>query len=145
MKVIFLQTVAGKGKKGEVKEVADGYARNFLLKQGFAKLATGNVISQVQAEKKRKDKQKQGEKQLAKKIIKTVQNARITISGKAHSGDVLYAAISEKELIQAIEAQLGLTIVSGVLQLQTPIKTIGSHMVQVVVGGTKGSCTVVVE
>ena len=132
MKVIFLSDVAGKGKKGEVKDVSDGYARNFLIAKGLAKVATSGSIATFKAQVQKKEKQQTLVKKYTKKAIKTLNKAEIKIQKIANDQGKLYAAVGGKELVSAIKKQLGVTIDVSSLKISTPLKAHGNHKIQVI-------------
>jgi large subunit ribosomal protein L9 len=130
MKVIFLKDVKGQGKKGEVKELSEGYVRNFLLPQGLAKLASdGNLKTlevQHASEQKRKDKEKEDAQALGKKM----EEMTVVIKTKAGEGGRLFGAITSKQIGEALAAQ-GIKIDKRKIELEDPIRTLG--VTQVVV------------
>ncbi|WP_054025739.1 50S ribosomal protein L9 [Bacillus sp. FJAT-28004] len=130
MKVIFLQDVKGQGKKGQVKDLSEGYVRNFLLPQGLAKLASdGNLKTlevQHASEQKRKDKEKQDAQELGKKL----EEMTIVIKTKAGEGGRLFGAITSKQIGEALAAQ-GIKVDKRKIELEDPIRTLG--VTQVVV------------
>lgn len=130
MKVIFLQDVKGQGKKGQVKDLSEGYVRNFLLPQGLAKLASdGNLKTlevQHASEQKRKDKEKQDAQELGKKL----EEMTIVIKTKAGEGGRLFGAITSKQIGEALAAK-GIKVDKRKIELDDPIRTLG--VTQVVV------------
>ncbi|MBT3817465.1 MAG: 50S ribosomal protein L9 [Candidatus Magasanikbacteria bacterium] len=145
MKVIFLQDVKGKGKKGEIKEVSDGYAMNFLIAKGLAKAATHGTVAKVKAQTNKKEKEKSRVKQEAKALIKKLNNTKITIKKKANEQGKLYAAIGEKELGEVIKKQLGIAVDPGDMKISSPIKAHGTYTVSVLLRGYSAKVTVFVE
>lgn len=105
MKVIFLQDVKGQGKKGEIKELSEGYVRNFLLPKGLVKEATEGNMKTLEAKKKSEDKRKEQEKIEAQELAEKMKEMTIKIKGKAGEGGRLFGAISSKQVIQALEEQ----------------------------------------
>lgn len=131
MKVILQKDVPGTGKKGEVKDVADGYAQNFLLPQSFAKVATAAALSaRVETEARQK---KRMERELAEeqKIASRVDGAYITISGKVSVQGTLYAAVTPQSIAATIGKQLGVTVAPTQVHTQKPIKEVGEHMIEI--------------
>jgi len=130
MKVIFLQDVKGQGKKGQVKDLSEGYVRNFLLPQGLAKLASdGNLKTlevQHASEQKRKDKEKLDAQELGKKL----EEMTIVIKTKAGEGGRLFGAITSKQIGEALAAK-GIKVDKRKIELEDPIRTLG--VTQVVV------------
>ncbi|MFD2330715.1 50S ribosomal protein L9 [Cohnella sp. GCM10020058] len=124
MKVIFLQDVKGQGKKGQVKEVSEGYARNFLLPQGYVQIATDGAkktLDQIQASV---DKKKAQEKEDAKALAVKLGEMKIVIKAKAGEGGRLFGAITSKQIAEALEKQK-ITIDKRKIELNEPIRTLG--------------------
>ncbi|NIK79260.1 large subunit ribosomal protein L9 [Paenibacillus castaneae] len=130
MKVIFLQDVKGQGKKGQVKELSEGYVRNFLLPKGLAKLASdGNLKTldlQNASEQKRKDKEKEDAQELGKRL----DEMTVVIKTKAGEGGRLFGAITSKQIAEALAAQ-GIKIDKRKIELDEPIRTLGITQVGV--------------
>jgi len=130
MKVIFLKDVKGQGKKGDVKEMSEGYVRNFLLPQGLAKIAsTGNIKTlevQNASEQKRKDQEKEDAIALGKKL----EELTIQIKAKSGEGGRLFGAITSKQIAEALAAQ-GIKIDKRKIELADPIRTLGVTQVAV--------------
>ncbi len=130
MKVIFLQDVKGQGKKGEVKEVSEGYARNFLLPKNLVKLASdGNVKAQDQM-KKSEDKKKEQERDAAKKLAATLEKTELTIKAKSGEGGRLFGSITNKQIAEVLESQK-IKIDKRSILLDQPIRTLGTTQVPV--------------
>ncbi|MGF7049314.1 large subunit ribosomal protein L9 [Paenibacillus sp. DS2015] len=130
MKVIFIKDVKGQGKKGQVKEVSEGYAANFLLPRGLAKSATdGNMKTlenQTVAEQNRKDQEKEEAQALAKKL----EGMNIVLSAKSGEGGRLFGAITSKQIAEALAA-LGVKIDKRKIELGDPIRNLGVTQVPV--------------
>jgi large subunit ribosomal protein L9 len=127
MKVIFLEDVRGKGKRGEIKDVSDGYAQNFLIKRGKAKLATNSAVSQLKGEKKAEQKEAAAELQAAKDLKVTLENDKsvVELSAKVGADGRLFGSVSSKQIVAAMQSQHGLKIDKRKLELKEPIKTLG--------------------
>ncbi|WP_027415053.1 50S ribosomal protein L9 [Aneurinibacillus terranovensis] len=124
MKVIFTQDVKGQGKKGEIKEVSEGYARNFLLKQGLAKVATEGNVKMQEAHQKSEIKRKEQELEDAKELAKIVAETTITIKAKSGEGGRLFGAVSTKQIADELK-KTKLNIDKRKLMLDEPIRTLG--------------------
>ena len=98
MKVIFLKDVKGKGKKGEVKNVADGYAHNFLLKQGLAVEANASAVSTLNAQKKKEEKQAIEELNQAKELKEKLEKVTVELHAKSGEGGRLFGSITSKQI-----------------------------------------------
>lgn len=107
MKVILLQDVKGTGKKGDIKEVADGYARNFLLAKGVALEATNQNLSDLAGKKASAQHKIDVEKQTATDIAKILNGKKVTAKAKAGQGGKLFGAVTTGNIADLIEAQLG--------------------------------------
>lgn len=133
MKVILLTDVKGKGKKGEVKNVADGYAHNFLIKNGLAKEATTGSLSELKgkiyAEEKQQAEIKQ-EAQEVKELLEKESNA-IVIKSKAAEDGRLFGSITTKQISAATQKQLGIKLDKRKIELNVPIRTVTSMKIDV--------------
>lgn len=131
MKVIFIKDVKGQGKKGQVKEVSEGYAANFLLPRGLVRPATdGNVKTlenQAAAEQRRKDSEKEEAQQLGKKL----DELTLTMKAKAGEGGRLFGAITSKQIGETLASTQGITIDKRKIELGEPIRHIGLFQVSV--------------
>lgn len=124
MKVIFLQDVKGQGKKGEVKEVSEGYVRNFLLPKGLAKLASDGNLRTLEVQSASEQKRKEKEKEDAKALAARLEAMTIVVKTKAGEGGKLFGAITSKQIAEALEAQ-GHKVDKRKLELEEPIRTLG--------------------
>ncbi|MFM1653512.1 50S ribosomal protein L9 [Brevibacillus sp. B_LB10_24] len=129
MKVIFLKDVKGQGKKGEVKDLSEGYVRNFLLPRGLAKEATDGNIKTLEAQKRSEEKRKEQEKQEAEELAVKLNELTVKISGKAGEGGRLFGAISSKQVVQALEEQAGIKLDKRKLEMDA-IRTLGVTQVK---------------
>lgn len=127
MKVIFLQDVKGKGKKGEVKEVAVGYAQNFLLKKGLAVEATPQVMSELRGKtnaKNKEDAEVLAEAEKLKEIIEA-EEFEVIIKSKAGEDSRLFGSIPSKQIADALEKQHNIKVDKRKMDLKQPIKALG--------------------
>lgn len=131
MKVIFIKDVKGQGKKGQVKEVSEGYATNFLLPRGLVRPATeGNVKTlenQAAAEQRRKEQEKEEAQQLGKKL----DELTLTLKAKSGEGGRLFGAITSKQIAEALAATEGIVIDKRKIELNDPIRHVGTFQVHV--------------
>lgn len=127
MKVLFVKDVAGQGKRGELKEVSEGYALNFLVKRGFATIATEKV--QKEQELKVRVAGEAAQKQEARALAQKAEIERRTFEIRAKTGadGKLFGAIREKDVAEAIAAKTGFDIDKHSIVLEKPIKTLGEH------------------
>ncbi|MCM3387579.1 50S ribosomal protein L9 [Ureibacillus chungkukjangi] len=110
MKVVFLKDVKGKGKKGEIKNVADGYAHNFLIKNGFAVEASNQALSQLEGQKKLEEKNAAAELQAAKDLKDHLEKLEVEIKAKSGEGGRLFGSISTKQIASSLEKTHGIKI-----------------------------------
>jgi large subunit ribosomal protein L9 len=129
MKVILLQDIAGLGKKNEVKDVADGYALNFLLPKKMAETATPQSLARVQKILAAAKAKKQLQADLLAKTLKSLVGKEITLKSKANDRGQLFAAVRAEEISQAIKEQTGVAVSPSLITLTQPLKTIGDHEV----------------
>lgn len=130
MKVIFLQDVKGQGKKGEVKNVSEGYARNFLLPKGFVKEASDGNIKTLEVQNAAELKKKAQEKEEARKLAARLNETTVVVKTKAGEGGRLFGAITSKQIAEALAAQ-GFMIDKRKIELDEPIRTLGVTQVAV--------------
>lgn len=131
MKVIFLKDVKGKGKKGEVKNVADGYAHNFLIKQGLAIEASSANISTLEGQKKKEDKRAAEELSEAKKLGEQLEKITVELSAKAGEGGRLFGSITTKQIAEELQKKHGIKIDKRKMELSDAIRTLGHTKVPV--------------
>lgn len=129
MRVVLLKTVNKLGKEGEIKNVADGYARNFLFTQGLAAPADAKTVTQMEARKKIKEKKQQSEKDKYLAIQKKLAGKEVKITAKVSEGGKLFGAVRPEEIISAIHQQLDLEIDPKYIVMEKPIKEVGEHAV----------------
>ncbi|MCM2535632.1 50S ribosomal protein L9 [Neobacillus pocheonensis] len=131
MKVIFLKDVKGKGKKGEVKNVADGYAHNFLIKQGLAQEANQASISSLEAQKKKEEKLAAEELAEAKNLKEVLDTITVELVAKAGEGGRLFGSITTKQVAEELQKKHGIKIDKRKMELVDAIRTLGSTKVPV--------------
>jgi len=134
MKVIFNVDVKGQGKKGEMKEVSDGYARNYLLPRKLASEATTDNINSLKLREKAKAAQIAREKAQAQEYAKKLQAVSVTIRAKAGSAGKLFGAVTSQEISDALSKQHGMEIEKNKIVQAEPIKTFGSYEVKAKLG-----------
>ena len=134
MKVIFSVDVKGQGKKGEMKEVSDGYARNYLIPRGLAAEATVDNINAMKLKEKAKAAQAAREKALAEENAKKLTGIQVVIRAKAGSGGKLFGAVTSQEISDALKAQHDIDIEKNKIVQAEPIKTFGSYTVKAKLG-----------
>ncbi|HEY8341856.1 MAG TPA: 50S ribosomal protein L9 [Calditerricola sp.] len=130
MKVIFLKDVKGQGKKGEVKNVSDGYARNYLIPRGLAVEATESNLKTLEAQKRSEAKRKAQELAEAKALAEKLEKTTVTIAAKAGEGGRLFGAVTSKQIAEALAKQ-NLAVDKKKILLDEPIRALGTWRVPV--------------
>ena len=131
MKVILIEDVKSLGKKGQIVEINDGYARNFVLPKKLGIEATAQNLNDLKLANKRAEKEAAEELAAAKELAKKVEESTVTVSMKTGEGGKTFGTISTKEVAEAAKKQLGLEIDKKKMKLDEPIKTLGSHIITV--------------
>ena len=134
MKVILQQDVKGQGKKGQLVEVSDGYARNFLLPKKLAVPATAENVNTMKQQEKARKAQEAAEKAEAEATAKKLEGLMVKIPAKAGEGGRLFGAVTAKEVSEALAAQHGVTIAKAKLVLEEPIKACGGYQIKCKLG-----------
>lgn len=129
MKVILLEDVPKLGKRGNVVEVADGYARNYLLPRKLAVLATEERLEELHREKDREAKKKKKELEEARRLAQMLEGATVTVVARAGEGGKLFGSVTNKEIAQAIENTFHISIDRRKIELEEPLKILGSYPV----------------
>lgn len=131
MKVILLQDVKSLGKKGDIVEVNDGYARNFLLKTKKGVEANNKNMNDLKLHKANQDKIAQEQLEAAKELGKKLGESKVTVSIKTGEGGRAFGSVSSKEIAAAAQEQLGLDIDKKKVQLKEQLKSLGTFHVPV--------------
>lgn len=131
MKVILLKDVKGQGKKDDVIEVSDGYARNFLLKNGLAKEATSTNLNSVNIAKKAEEHRKAVEKAEAMELAKKISAVSVVVKIKVGETGKLFGALNTQAIADALKAQHNIDIDKKKIVLADPIKSIGVYTVTI--------------
>ncbi|MFR0880043.1 MAG: 50S ribosomal protein L9 [Oscillospiraceae bacterium] len=146
MKVIFLQDVKGSGKKGEVKNVSDGYARNFLIGKGLAVEATAKNMNLLDGQKASVQHKKDVEKQTAEEIAAAINGKTVKAIAKAGSNGRLFGSVTSGNIAELIEKQFGKKIDKKKITLKTEIKNFGTYEADIkLYNGVTAKVTVEVE
>jgi len=124
MKVILIKDVQNLGHTGDVKEVSGGYAKNFLIPGGYAKVATESIIKKADEMKAQKDKEKETELEKAKEVVAKIQGQSVTIKAKADPSKKLYAAVKAEEIAEALTTK-GFEVDKDSVVIDEPIKELG--------------------
>ena len=134
MKIILKQDIRGKGKKGQMIEAAEGYARNYLIPRGLAVEATADAVNTMNLQAKAKAKADAEAKAEALAIAEKLKSCQVKIAAKGGEGGKLFGAITGKEIAAALAEQFSLTIDGKKLVLEQPIKSFGSYEVKAKLG-----------
>ena len=129
MKVILLEDVKALGKKGQVVEVSDGYAKNFILKKKLGLEATGANMNDLKLQKARDEKVAQQQLDAAKEQAALLEEKSVTLSIKAGEGGKAFGSVSSKEIAAAYKSQLNIEIDKKKLQLAEPVRSLGVYKV----------------
>jgi len=130
MRVIFLKDVKGQGKKGEIKDLSEGYVRNFLIPKGLVREATEGNVRDLEAKQRSEEKRKEQEKIEAQELAAKMNEMTVKIKGKAGEGGRLFGAISSKQVIQALEEQHKVKLDKRKLDMEA-IRSLGVTQVKV--------------
>ena len=134
MKVIFNVDVRGQGKKGEMKEVSDGYARNYLLPRKLASEATADAVNAFKLREKAKAAQIARDRALAEENAKKLAGVVVQVQARAGQGGRLFGAVTSKEISDALKEQPGIEIEKNRIVQPEPIKQIGGYEVKARLG-----------
>lgn len=131
MRVILLQDVKALGKKGEVVNVNDGYARNFILPKKLGVEANGKNLNDLKLQKNNEAKVAQEHLDAAKKLAEELKAGKVVLTMKVGEGGRTFGSVSSKEIAEAVKEQMHLDIDKKKIQLKEQIKTLGTHIVSV--------------
>ena len=134
MKIILTQDVRGKGKKGQMIEAAEGYARNFLIPKGLAVVATADNENTMKMQQKAKAKADAEAKAAAEAIAEALKSAQVKIAAKGGEGGKLFGAVTGKEIAAGLKAQYHMDVDAKKLVLDEPIKSFGTYQVKAKLG-----------
>ena len=131
MKVVFLQDVKGQGKKGEVKNVSDGYARNFLFPKGLAQEVSKGVLNDLKGQNESKEFHKQEAIKEANLLVEKMKSLTVTLTAKAGDNGKLFGKITAQNVADALKMQHHIVIDKKKFVLPDGIKSIGTTEVEV--------------
>jgi large subunit ribosomal protein L9 len=129
-KLILRADVKGVGKRGDIVDVADGYARNYLLPRSLAMTANSGSVAQAAAMRTARDLKDAKNRESAETVARTLVSASIKVTGKAKDGR-LFGSITDKDIAEAVRVQTGAAIDRKSIHMSEHIKTLGDHTVQV--------------
>ncbi|AJY74867.1 50S ribosomal protein L9 [Paenibacillus beijingensis] len=130
MKVIFLKDVKGQGKRGDIKDLSEGYVRNFLLPKGLVKPASEGNVKTLEAQNASEQKRKAKEKEEAQALGAKLEQMTIVVHTKAGEGGRLFGAVTSKQIAEALEKK-GIKIDKRKIELEEPIRALGVTQVAV--------------
>jgi len=130
MKVIFLKDVKGQGKKGDIKEVKDGYAQNFLIAKGFAEKLTEQSLGKYQREKRQEAELDQEMRNQAEQLKNKLKDVKVSFKVKTGAGDKVFGSISPKQIKDELE-KLGYKIDKKQIELEHALSALGFHDVKI--------------
>lgn len=146
MKLILLQDVKGQGKKGEIIEASDGYARNFLMPRKVAAPATADVLNAKKIADEATQRRMRLEKEAAEKLAKELKDLPVHIKAKAGSGGKLFGSVTAKEIAEEMKKQHQVDVQKNKIVLEETIKNFGTYEVKVkLYPEVTGTLRVVVE
>jgi len=146
LKVILLKDVPKIGKKGEIKEVSDGYARNYLIPRGLAREYTKGLEKAIEHEKEMERRKKEREKEESERILKELKKRTHVIKAKAGEAGKIFGAVTAATLAEEISKLTGLSLDKKWFKLDKPIKEIGKYSVEVILpGGVRDTIEIRVE
>ena len=129
MKVILLQDVKGKGKKGQMLEVSDGYARNFMLPRKLAVEATADAINTMRMNDKATQERIAREKAEAMELSKKLREMTLVVTAKGGGAGRLFGSVTNQEIADSLKAKAGVTIDKRKIVISDPIKNVGTYTV----------------
>ena len=131
MKVLLTETVDNLGSAGEVKKVADGYARNFLIPKGLAVPVTAGALKQAELRRQAETRRQQRAKVEAESLARTLSQVTLTFQVKAGEKGKLYGSITSADIAEAFERETGQAIDKRKVELEEPIRELGSYYVPI--------------
>ena len=134
MKVIVQQDVSGKGKRGQLVEVAEGYARNYLLPRKLAVLATADAVNTMQLRDKAKKAEDARLKAEAEAVSAKLKNSPVKVTARAGANGKLFGAVTSKEVSDALKEQHGIELAKQKIVMEEPIKAYGNYELKAKLG-----------
>ena len=131
MRVLLIETVDNLGSAGQVKKVADGYARNFLIPKGLAVPATTGALKQAELRRQAESRRQKQEEVKAESLARTLSQVTLTFQVKAGEKDKLYGSITSADIAEVFERETGQAIDKRKVELEEPIRELGSYDVAI--------------
>lgn len=145
MKVLLLKDVAKVGRKGEVKEVANGYGQNFLIGRGLAVLATPARIKEAETKALQNKERNESEKKALEDGLKKLGSKALTINASANEKDHLFEAVSAETIALHLKDVIGVAVDAHTIVIDEPIKALGEYTVHIALGAEKVAVQIAVE
>jgi large subunit ribosomal protein L9 len=133
-KVILLKDIPGKGRTGEIKEVTKGYARNYLLPQGLALIATPTIQKQVGLSLEKEKRSEAADQGQMVELAKQIEGTEIRLEARVGAGDRLFGSITATDIAEELSRAIGSTIDKKDIEIDKPLRQAGSHEVTVSLG-----------
>lgn len=130
MKVVLLADVKGQGKKGDIVNVSDGFARNYLFPKKLAKLADDQTIQELKAKKESEEYRKAEEKKNAAALAEKLKGTVLTFKTTGGTDGRLYGAVTAKDISDRLQSELGITVDKRKIVLNETIKTVGEYDIE---------------
>ena len=134
MKVILLQDVKGKGKKGQMIEVSDGYARNYMLPRKIAMEATTDAVNTMRMNDKAAAEKAARERAAALEVSKQLRDMILVVNAKGGGNGRLFGSVTNQEIADALKAKTGIALDKRKIVISDPIKNVGTYTVQCKLG-----------
>jgi large subunit ribosomal protein L9 len=131
MKVVLREDVENLGRKGDLLEVAEGYARNFLVPRGLAMKATKGVVKQADAMKRNREVREVRDREAAQEIAGRIQGARIPVPARAGEGGKLFGSVTNADIAEAVQRATGVELGRRTIELAEPLKELGAQELSV--------------
>ena len=145
MKVILKQDVKGTGKKGEIIDVSDGYAKNFLLKKGLAEIASSVAVNSLKLQKEAEERRRAEEIREIKELAAKINKTSVTVTIKCGENGKVFGSVTSKEIASRL-SELGYELDKKTILLKEPLKTVGEYPVEIrFMEGVSAKITVVVQ
>ena len=138
MKVVLLQSTPKLGKKGDIKEIPNGYARNYLIPNGIADILTKHTLNMLSAQVAKRERLKKQDSKDKLKIVSQLDRKRIVVSAKVNDAGTLYAGLDKKAISKELKV-LGFNVEPFEIKLKQPIKKFGKHTVELRFGKEKAT------
>jgi len=146
MKVVLLENIPGKGRAGEIRDVSKGFARNFLLPQGLAVVATPAIIKETEAKLQKEQKEELMDQDKLTELAQQVAGAEVRFKARAGAGDRLFGSVTAADIAEELSRVTGSVIDKKKVDIEKPLRQAGSHEVTIrLAGDIKPQITVVIE